>query len=146
MPFSRGSSQLRDRAQVSCTAGGFLTSWATGEAQDTGVGSCSLLQGIFPTQGSNPGLLHCRWILDQLSYQGSPLWCKVSFYYSFINSSVLSCKEESLFIQTVSYAHHSLLFKSVVCILSCQQDYKPHSRQGPPLCSFVLVIPMLAVQ
>ena len=29
----------------------------------------SLLQGIFPTQGSNPGLLHCRWILYQLSYQ-----------------------------------------------------------------------------
>ena len=28
--------------------------------QDTGVGSCSLLQGIFPTQGSNPGLPHCR--------------------------------------------------------------------------------------
>ena len=31
-----------------------------------------LLQGIFPTQESNPGLLHCRWILYQLSYQGSP--------------------------------------------------------------------------
>ena len=40
--------------------------------QTTGVGSCSLLQGIFPTQGSNPGLLHCRQILYQLSYQGSP--------------------------------------------------------------------------
>ena len=41
--------------------------------QNTGVGSLSLLQGIFPTQGSNPGLLHCRRILYQLSYQGSPL-------------------------------------------------------------------------
>ena len=40
--------------------------------QNTGVGSLSLLQGIFPTQGSNPGLLHCRWILYQLSHQGSP--------------------------------------------------------------------------
>ena len=40
--------------------------------QDTGVGSLSLLQGIFPTQGSNPGLLHCRQILYQLSHQGSP--------------------------------------------------------------------------
>ena len=38
-----------------------------------GVGSLSLLQGIFPTQGSNPGLLHCRHILYQLSYQGSPI-------------------------------------------------------------------------
>ena len=40
--------------------------------QNTGVGSCSLLQGIFPTQGSNPGLLHCRQILYQLSHKGSP--------------------------------------------------------------------------
>ena len=32
-----------------------------------------LLQGIFPTQGSNPGLLHCRWVLHQLIRQGSPL-------------------------------------------------------------------------
>ena len=41
--------------------------------QNTGVGSLSLSEGIFPTQGSNPGLLHCRWILYQLSHQGSPL-------------------------------------------------------------------------
>ena len=40
--------------------------------QNTGVGSLSLLQGIFPTQGLNPGLPHCRWILYQLSHQGSP--------------------------------------------------------------------------
>ena len=39
--------------------------------QNTGVGSCSLLQGLFPTQGWNPGLPHCRRILYQLSYQGS---------------------------------------------------------------------------
>ena len=40
--------------------------------QNTRVGSFSFLQGIFPTQGSNPGLLHCRWILYQLSHKGSP--------------------------------------------------------------------------
>ena len=40
--------------------------------QNTGVGSLSLLQGIFPTQGSNPGLPHCRQILYQLSHKGSP--------------------------------------------------------------------------
>ena len=39
---------------------------------NTGVGSLSLLQGIFPTQESNPGLSHCRWILYQLSHEGSP--------------------------------------------------------------------------
>ena len=40
-------------------------------SQNTGVGSLSLLQGIFPTQESNPGLLHCRQLLYQLS-QGNP--------------------------------------------------------------------------
>ena len=39
--------------------------------KNTGVGSFSLLQGIFPTQGLNPGFPHCRQILYQLSYQGS---------------------------------------------------------------------------
>ena len=40
--------------------------------QNTGMGNCSLFQGIFPTQGSNPGLPQCRQILYQLSHQGSP--------------------------------------------------------------------------
>ena len=41
-------------------------------SQNTGMDSLSLLQGIFPTQGSNPGLPHCRRILYQLSYKGNP--------------------------------------------------------------------------
>ena len=41
--------------------------------KNTGVGCHFLLQRIFPTQGSNPGLLHCREILYWLSYQGSPM-------------------------------------------------------------------------
>ena len=41
---------------------------------NTGVGRLSLLQGIFLTQELNQGLLHCRQILYQLSYQGSPIW------------------------------------------------------------------------
>ena len=40
--------------------------------KDTGMGSHSLLQGIFPIPGLNPGLPHCRQILYQLSHQGSP--------------------------------------------------------------------------
>ena len=50
--------------------------------QNTGVGRLSLLQGISPTQGSNPGLLQCRWILYQLSHKGSPRileWIVYSF-------------------------------------------------------------------
>ena len=48
--------------------------YSTGNSQsnNTGVGSHSLLQGICPAQGLNPGLPHCRRILYQLSHQGNP--------------------------------------------------------------------------
>ena len=42
-----------------------------------GVGCHFLLQGIFPTQGSNPGLLHCTQMLYRLSHQGSPGYTEV---------------------------------------------------------------------
>ena len=50
---------------------GLNSPWSS-PGQNTGVGSISFLQGIFPIQGSNPRLPHCRWILYQLSHQGSP--------------------------------------------------------------------------
>ena len=50
---------------------GLYSPWNS-PGQDTGVGNLCLLQGIFPSQGSNPGLLHCRRILYQLSHKGSP--------------------------------------------------------------------------
>ena len=40
--------------------------------QNTGVGSLSLLRGIFPIQELNSGLSHCKWILHQLSHHGNP--------------------------------------------------------------------------
>ena len=43
-----------------------------GFSKNTGVGSHSLLQGIFPIQGLNSGLPHCRWILYHLNHEGSP--------------------------------------------------------------------------
>ena len=55
-----------------CDPHGPYSPWNS-PGQNTGVGSLSLLQGIFPTQGSNPGLLHCRQILYQLSHKGSSL-------------------------------------------------------------------------
>ena len=48
--------------------------------QNSGVGSLSLLQGIFPTQWWNSGLPHCRQILYQLSHQGSPRILKCVAY------------------------------------------------------------------
>ena len=49
---------------------GLYSPWNS-PGQNAGVGSLSLLQGIFQTQELNPGLLHCRWILYQLTYQFS---------------------------------------------------------------------------
>ena len=61
---------------------GLYSPWNS-PGQDIAVGSLSLLQGIFPTQESHQGLLHCRWILYQLSYQGSPL-TRILVYYKRI--------------------------------------------------------------
>ena len=70
-PFSRGSSQPRSSAlQVDS-----LPVELQGKPKNTGVGSLSLLQWIFLTQELSQDLLHCRWILYQLSYQGRPLIC-----------------------------------------------------------------------
>ena len=49
----------------------FLCPWNS-PGKNTGEDSHSLLQGIFPTQGSNPDLLHCRQILYHVSHEGSP--------------------------------------------------------------------------
>ena len=70
--------------------------------QDTGVRSLSLLQGIFPTQdsNSNPGLPHCKWILNQLSHKGSPRileWIPIPFPADLpdpeIEQGLLHCRQ-----------------------------------------------------
>ena len=103
--FSRGSSWPRNRSRVSCFAGGFFTNLAIREAlkvkvavvseffwphglyspwissgQNTGVGSLSLLQGIFPTQGLIPGLCHCRRVLYQQNM--SEGYAETLYYFS----------------------------------------------------------------
>ena len=70
---------------------GLYSPWNS-PGQDAGVGSLSLLQGIFPTQGSNPGLPHCRQILYQPSHKGSPRileWVSVTphQFYVFLQST-----------------------------------------------------------
>ena len=54
--------------------------------QNTGVGSLSLLQGIFPFQGLSPGLLLCRQILYQMNHKGSPRILE-SVAYPFLSAS-----------------------------------------------------------
>ena len=68
-----------------------------GKPQNTGVSSLSLLQKIFLTQESNQCLLHCRRILYQLSYQGSPYVCTYITYCEFFwcfsgRKSICQCK------------------------------------------------------
>ena len=70
-PFSRGSSQFRDRTQSPTLQVDSLPAETQGKPKNTEMGSLFLLQRIFPTQESNWGLLCCRCILYQLSYQGS---------------------------------------------------------------------------
>ena len=84
IPFSSRSSQARSPALHVDS----LLSETPGKPKNTGVGSLSLLQGIFPTQESNRGFLHCRQILYQLSYQGSLLGCLDKYKQFFLRKSV----------------------------------------------------------
>jgi len=99
-PSPGDPSQPRDGTQVFCIAGRFFTSWAVlsrwSEVKGKSLSRVRLFatprtivhgilqarildwvavpfsRGSFPTQGWNPGLSHCRWILYQLSHQGTP--------------------------------------------------------------------------
>ena len=120
---SRGSSWSKDRTCVSCIAGSFLTAELSGKpwsarcsvisdslrcyglyspwnspGHNTGVGSFSLPQGIFPTQESDPVLPHSKGSPYQLSYQGSPraYWKKVERQVNRGGSYTPELQEERL--------------------------------------------------
>ena len=105
-PFSKRSSQPRDWTQVSCIAGGSLPAEPPGKPKNTGVGRLSLLQRIFLTQELNWGFLHCRLILYQLSYQGSP---------NQVGKWSPNCLSDSLWALTSRYRTRSGIF---MCWLS----------------------------
>ena len=73
--ISRGSSNPGVKPRSPTLQVDSLLSEPPGKPKNTGKGSLSLLKGIFPTQESNQGLLNCRWILYQLSHQGSSKNC-----------------------------------------------------------------------
>ena len=79
-------------------AGDSLQAEPQGKPKNTGVGSLSVLQQIFPTQESNWGLLHYRWILYQLSYHGSPI----------IDNSIRKTNEVQLLIRPKEGAKRSV--------------------------------------
>ena len=72
-----------------------------GKPRNTGVGSRSLLQWIFPIHESNRGLLHCRWILYQLSYQGA--LCNVTG----IQQREYICKQTFFILKNLFLCHPS---------------------------------------
>ena len=87
---------------------GLYSPWNSPD-QNTGVGGLSLLQGIFPTQGLNPGLPHCRQILYQLSHKGKPncLHFDLPFLVSPCSSqaSFLYTSGTVLFFNLGTFAH-----------------------------------------
>ena len=82
--------------------------------QNTGVGSCSLLQRIFPTQGLNPGLPYYKWILYQLSHNGSQ---KIHYLTHTINSLFCMMYKYSLILWCAIHACHTLWGKKITTIM-----------------------------
>ena len=85
-----------------------LPSESPGKLQNTGVGSLSLLQGNFLTQEKNWGFLHCRWILYQLIYPGSPGIC---LYMAEISSKCLRFHDlEKVLYRMMCCSPHNVWF------------------------------------
>ena len=109
--FSRGSSQLGIEPRSPTWQANSLQAEPQGKPKNTGVGSLLLLQGIFPIQKSNWGLLHFRQILYQLSYQGS--------LYSIVPPSLLSalCLLSSCSFILLYIFHLKALHKCFKCLV-----------------------------
>ena len=105
-----------------CDPHGLYSPWNS-PGQNTGVGSLSLLQGIFPTQESNSGLPYCRQILYQLSHKGNPRileWIAYSFSSGSSwprNRAGVSCIAGRFF---TSWA----MREAPICLCACQ-SHKP---------------------
>ena len=81
---------------------GLYSPWNSA-CQNTGEGSLSLLQGIFPIQESNPGLLHCKQMLYQLSYEGTRLLeFKSLLYCAFLYQLRISPSVQFSSVQSLS--------------------------------------------
>ena len=82
--------------------------------RNTGAGSLSFLQQVFPTQESNRGLLHCRRILYQLSYQRSPRWLGGTIFKSITGRNAHSTISLGSQRKTVSSAFASIFSRELV--------------------------------
>ena len=152
---------LRYRESESCSVVsdslwpyGLYSPW-TSRGQDNGVGSLSLLHGIFPTQGSNPGLPHCRWIIHQLSHKGSPRILKWAAYpfsrgsaWPGIEPGFPELQEDSLPTETQGKSKNTgVLLQGIFLtqelnwgLLHCRQILYQLKYQGSPIGRIMLVI------
>ena len=103
----------------------FLPFEPPGKLKNNGVGSLSLLQGIFPTKESNKILLDCRWFLYQLSYLWSPLLLyNVWMWYIYICVYIyiyIYCESITIILLKLSYSIDELTLLSIysgyICFL-----------------------------
>ena len=108
--------------------------------KNTRVGSHSLLQGFFPTQGLNPGILNCRKILYHLSHQESPKYLKNICWYSLLIQVLFPTREldpklhlSILFCETLSATclyESDFLLHSLILLLQSPAQIIP-SRNTP---------------
>ena len=98
--------------------------------KNTGMDGLSLLQWIFPSQESNWGLLHCRWILYQLSYQGSPelKWMGMGEFNSD-DHYIYYCGQESLRRNGVALIVNKRVWNAVLGAISKLTDLGLFPRQ-----------------
>ena len=99
------------------------------------MGSHSLLQGIFPTQGSKPGLPHCRWILCQLSW-GKPCYC---------SSQLLLLSKVTVRVQAGLLTTSSWRLTHMLILMKCSRGALAPGpdAQSPPVtaCDTSLLLP-----
>ena len=104
-----------------------LSPWSS-PGMNTGVGCHALLQGIFPTQESNRGLLYCMWILYQLSYQRS-------------NRILFSAKKRN------ELSIHEKIRRKLKCtLLSGKSQPEKHRYYIIPVCSYTSILEKVKLQ
>ena len=133
-PFSRDLPNPGIEPRLATLQVDSLPAEPQGKPKNTGVGSLSLPQGIFPTQESNQALLHCRWLLYQLSYQGSP---KESESCSVLSASLWSHRLvlEARLLEWVAFSFLQQIFptqESNRGLLHCRRIFCQLSYQGSP--------------
>ena len=103
--------------------------------QNTGVGSLSLLQGIFQTQGLNPGLRHHRQILYQLNHKGSPKIDAIIshilawLWMSYLRAKIYNLKSKYCSLQVSGLEAKKKNKKTNLLLFICKRDWMSYCEQ-----------------